>query len=176
MNRRLEGPARKTRALLAAGILVALGVLSAVPLSPTGRPGMCVLRNLTGLPCPLCGGTRAAQALTHGDVSRAVELNILALPVVFVLAALALVAAVEAARGRTLADWSRFGPHARRVALVAATLVFLWWIPRLTGAVRNGREDLVDLQNPVARRVAGLLGRPENARLPAPPAATADSP
>lgn len=31
-------------------------------------PGpVCLLRKLTGWPCPLCGGTRALRALAHGD-------------------------------------------------------------------------------------------------------------
>ncbi|MCG8600617.1 MAG: DUF2752 domain-containing protein [Verrucomicrobiales bacterium] len=37
----------------------------------------CVLKSLTGLNCPGCGNTRAAQALLRGDVAGAVQQNVL---------------------------------------------------------------------------------------------------
>ena len=50
-----------------AGLVLAVAVLAAVHLS--GRPStVCGLRALTGVPCPLCGGTTAGVRLGHGDV------------------------------------------------------------------------------------------------------------
>src|SRR5262245_11157188 len=37
----------------------------------------CPLHQLTGLHCPGCGSTRAAHALLHGDVPRALAMNAL---------------------------------------------------------------------------------------------------
>jgi hypothetical protein len=41
-------------------------------------PSLCVLRTLTGIPCPFCGGTTAAVQLGHGDVAGAVAASPLA--------------------------------------------------------------------------------------------------
>lgn len=38
----------------------------------------CILKHVTGIPCPFCGGTRAAWTLLHGDVIGAVVMNPLA--------------------------------------------------------------------------------------------------
>jgi hypothetical protein len=38
----------------------------------------CILKRVTGIPCPFCGGTRAAWALLHGDIIGAVVMNPLA--------------------------------------------------------------------------------------------------
>jgi hypothetical protein len=38
----------------------------------------CMLKNLTGLPCPFCGGTRAVFALLRGELFQAFWLNPLA--------------------------------------------------------------------------------------------------
>ncbi|MDQ1688969.1 MAG: hypothetical protein QOK42_1944 [Frankiaceae bacterium] len=36
---------------------------------------LCTLRSLTGVPCPLCGGTTAAAALGHLDLRGALAAN-----------------------------------------------------------------------------------------------------
>jgi hypothetical protein len=45
---------------------------------------VCPFRRLTGLPCPLCGMTRALCAIGHGHFRSAVELNAVS-PMVFAL-------------------------------------------------------------------------------------------
>lgn len=55
--------------------------------SRPGSYGLCPLRALTGLTCPLCGGLRAVHALTHGELDVAWGLN----PAVFLLLPLAVV-------------------------------------------------------------------------------------
>ena len=40
-----------------------------------GWPPHCVLRSLTGVPCPFCGMTTAMLALLHGDVGAALAAN-----------------------------------------------------------------------------------------------------
>ncbi len=50
---------------LAAAFAVAGGMWAVAPVHP-GLP--CPFRTITGLPCPLCGMTRAVSAALHGDV------------------------------------------------------------------------------------------------------------
>jgi Protein of unknown function (DUF2752) len=51
----------------------------------TGLPAPCLMRMLTGVPCPLCGMTTAAAGLAGGDISAAVSAN----PFIVCVAALA---------------------------------------------------------------------------------------
>lgn len=49
----------------------------------------CLFKTLTGYPCPGCGGTRAAYALLHGDLLRALLINPLScLLIIFYMAML----------------------------------------------------------------------------------------
>lgn len=76
----------------AVGGAFALGAV--LPPDGAGIP-LCPFRAATGVPCPLCGATRATVALAHGDWSAAVAQNVV-WPVVLLL--LALGAAVVLAR------------------------------------------------------------------------------
>lgn len=79
---RLRGPVLAGAATVAVTALVHL-----VDPNEPGRYGLCPLRLLTGLACPLCGGLRAVHALTHGRADLAWGLNpavVLLLPVVVV--------------------------------------------------------------------------------------------
>lgn len=40
---------------------------------------LCLFKNVTGVPCPACGSTRATILLLHGDIKGAVLLNPLGL-------------------------------------------------------------------------------------------------
>lgn len=88
----------------AAGVLTAaLAGMTAVRWLPLleiatlGRPPLCTLKLLTGYPCLACRGTRAAFALAHGDLGRALQFNPLA--TVF-LASILLGSTVAAVFGR----------------------------------------------------------------------------
>jgi len=65
--------------ILAAGLAFSylLPVLKQAGINP---PSTCVSITLFGIPCPLCGLTRAFGFLMRGDVSQAVSLNILSVP------------------------------------------------------------------------------------------------
>lgn len=58
---------------------VALAACAAVALSgkAAGLVPDCPFRAATGLDCPLCGGTRAVQALAGGDLVQALDHNVL---------------------------------------------------------------------------------------------------
>ena len=64
-------PARELR--VAGAVLVgAAGIWPALPLHP---PMACPLRSLTGIPCPLCGMTRACVAVMHGHLGASLAFN-----------------------------------------------------------------------------------------------------
>lgn len=89
---------------------------------------VCQFRNLTGVPCPLCGGTRAMRSIAELDPLAAVQLN----PLVFLAGVTILLWAVFSFTDRWL------GIHAleavtnrlRRLPLfpVALGLILLNWL------------------------------------------------
>jgi hypothetical protein len=69
------GPARV--AIRYAAVALAAVVLGALHLRH--RPAtVCVFREVTGLPCPFCGGTTAAVRLGHGNIGGALAASPLA--------------------------------------------------------------------------------------------------
>ncbi len=58
--------------LAAAGLLGASAVWSLLPVHPTLA---CPLRSTTGIPCPMCGMTRACVAAVHGDFVGSLRYN-----------------------------------------------------------------------------------------------------
>ena len=68
---------RAVTAAAVAGLWCACAIPAAVLIGGTS----CPLYGLTGLPCPLCGTTRAAAALLHGDVPAALAMH----PLIFLI-------------------------------------------------------------------------------------------
>ena len=81
----------------------------------TAKLPACVFRGVTGLPCPTCGGTRAALALARLDPAGAFQANpLVALGLVFLIGG-GLVAFARALSGRGVTEpvrvpvWVRAG-------------------------------------------------------------------
>ncbi|HEY5704987.1 MAG TPA: DUF2752 domain-containing protein [Terrimicrobiaceae bacterium] len=147
---------RKSRVVASVTIIALLVGAALVPLAPpAGFPSLpsCVFKGATGLPCPFCGGTRATQALVRGDLSRALYLNVAALPAVIVLVGAALMLGWEALRGRRFRDWNAVVRRLRLLLPIMATVLCIYWLVHLMGALRGAKPELVDLQNPIARAV-----------------------
>lgn len=87
-------------------------------------PVLCVLRGLTGLPCPGCGLTRALCALSHGDWLGALAFNAAAVPLALCLLAASVIAAGELARGRAWRFYRRwlYSWQAARVVAIAVAV------------------------------------------------------
>ena len=51
--------------------VVAAAALACAHLHVRRPPTLCVVRAVTGMPCPFCGGTTSTVALAHGDVRAA---------------------------------------------------------------------------------------------------------
>lgn len=112
--------AARAQAWTLGGVLV--GGLAAVTLLAPGSHHYVTCPSLAvGIACPGCGGLRAAESLTHGDVATAWSYN--PLVVLGILAALALVIRwiVDARAGRE--PWE---PSGAMSVAVAACLVGFW--------------------------------------------------
>lgn len=118
----------------------------------------CGFHRLTGLPCPFCGGTRAARAILHGDFLFALYLNPLAFGVLFFLAVFSAIAVIEALRGRSVADWEAIWSRRHRIVLVLLILgLVIWWPVHITSALRKPKTELVNFDNPVAASLRTVL-------------------
>ncbi len=96
----LSYPQRQWRAAICLGWPLAMG--AAPVLASLGNLPLCAFRQLSGHPCPLCGGTHACAALLSGDVSAAWQANPGLLPLLVVAAVHTLLLAREALAGRRL--------------------------------------------------------------------------
>lgn len=100
-----------------------------------GSWGTCPFLALTGLPCPVCGGLRAVNDLTHGDVLAAVGSNLLVvavLPVALVWWGMWLRRCLAAAGTSRTALTELPVPSRRTVLLATAALAaftVLRWLP-----------------------------------------------
>jgi hypothetical protein len=47
--------------------------------------GVCIIKRVTGIPCPSCGSTRAVEALLHGDLFRSLWINPFGIIVGFIM-------------------------------------------------------------------------------------------
>jgi hypothetical protein len=72
---------------VAAGVLAWTAALRVRDPHVSGSWGGCPFLAVTGLPCPACGGLRAVNDLTHGDVVGALSSNLVVVLVLPVAAA-----------------------------------------------------------------------------------------
>ncbi|MES2951483.1 MAG: DUF2752 domain-containing protein [Pseudomonadota bacterium] len=123
----LSRPERQWRSALTLGWPLAL--LGAPAVLSLGDLPLCGFRHLTGLPCPLCGGTRACAALADGNFVAAWQANPGLLLLLALAAAHSVQLGVEAWTGRRVRRW-RVGADAWRAGLV---VLLVSWSLRLLG-------------------------------------------
>ena len=114
--------------IIAVGLWLALiGLIMLLAPVASSAPVLCNFKRFTGVPCPTCGTTRAAIALTRGDLIEAVALNPLTTIGILVLAGWLV---LRIGFGFTL-RWkhpsrrTRFMLYAASAALVGANWAFL---------------------------------------------------
>ena len=95
--------------------------------SVDGSYGSCPFLELTGRPCPGCGGLRAVSALTHGDVVGALSSNLLAVALAVILIVVWAAWVVRRARGT----------DARMLVMSDRALVLVLVVSLAFGVVRN---------------------------------------
>jgi hypothetical protein len=100
------------------------------------RLAHCTLRDITGLPCPTCGGTRAALALAQGNFSSAFGANPLVAVGLVILGVWVLVGLLATTMPR-LRRTIEFTPREKRTARILAVLIivsaWIWQIRILKG-------------------------------------------
>ena len=95
--------------------------------SVEGSYGSCPFLEVTGRPCPGCGGLRAVSSLTHGDVVGALSSNLLAVGLVAILIVVWATWVVRRARGT----------DARMLVMSDRALVLVLVVTLAFGVVRN---------------------------------------
>lgn len=128
----VETPPRWTPVLKRWPLLVPAGLVSFLGWRPaTQGPTTCPFAIVTGVACPLCGGTRAAAALVQGDLSLAWEMH----PIIFLVAPLMAYGYVHWLRTR-----AGHPPISARavnlgMAVTGALLIAVWVVRGLTGTL-----------------------------------------
>lgn len=105
--------------------LAATGAVGLLHLDRLGFP-VCVLKAVTGLPCPACGGTRALGRLFALDLPGAFAMNPLVTAGALVLVPWAIADLVLLTRGRAL-DAELAAPLGRGLRVAAVLAVFGNW-------------------------------------------------
>lgn len=99
-ERRVTAPSFRAPAIVGAAGLGAAVLLHLHDPHGSGSYGFCPFLQLTGRPCPGCGGLRAVNDLTRGDFVGAVSSNVLAVALVAALAVAWLLWVGRRLRGR----------------------------------------------------------------------------
>lgn len=114
-----RSPDRLDRQVADLWAVAALGAIALVPLSQpllSALP-LCPLRSLTGLPCPTCGATRAAEAMLGGQVVDAVVYNPLVTLAAIAFLVVGLAAPVWVRSGGRIPGLSSTPPIPARIAI-----------------------------------------------------------
>jgi hypothetical protein len=105
-------------------------------------PIVCPLRGLTGVPCGSCGLTRAAAALTHGDLAGATRMHAGAIPLSLILLLVCALLTCEIMTGRAMLR-PMWRARARAIVWIVLPAILLGWGFNLSRFVseRQGRHD-----------------------------------
>jgi hypothetical protein len=110
----------------ALGLAACVGMWFAHPETPGGPIPPCPLRQLFGIDCPGCGGSRMMWYLMHGDVPKALHYNAVALVIVLALVYAWFAWFMQRWRGMKLPTW-----HDKLWAgLVFCAVIPLWFVIR----------------------------------------------
>jgi len=108
----LEIHNQRSLRVVAAGLV---GVAAVWPLLPVHPGIVCPLRAATGIPCPLCGMTRACVAAVHGHLATSLSFN--PAGILVVLAALVALVRPQLLTRLRIPTWG---------AAIALGLLWLW--------------------------------------------------
>ena len=128
-HKNLSGGDRLIKALMAAGLIVAVALVFSVP--PEEIPfTTCEFYSLTGHSCLTCGMTRSLHAISHGEFSESVRYHLMGPALLLVMLLSLAVFSLEAVSGKRLEVYTgRWGR--RRVILTFAIVWLTYWGARL---------------------------------------------
>ena len=126
-------PADRRRRVVELSVVVAATCLAPLLLD-AGELLPCVFRNLTGLPCPLCGGSHALFYLARFEFARAVEANAGVVMAAACVPVWVILRAWEAIGGRTALKNRITRPLYHSAPALALSMVVIPWILRLSSA------------------------------------------
>ena len=132
-------------------LLAGVALLPFASRSPLVSVQTCAFKGATGLPCALCGGSRAAQAVLRGDFAQACYLNMAALPSIAIVASVVLLLWSEAIGGNAVIDWGRLPQRIRPLLPLLLAFFCFYWIVHIADAIRAAKPELIDVRNPIAR-------------------------
>jgi len=104
---------------------------------------------VTGLPCLLCGMTRALHHLLRGDVLQALYFNWLAFPLAGLTVGLAVLSGAELAARRRLFAISRGFRFTPRTAAFGGGVLLLLWVLQVALAISQGKSELLNAAGPL---------------------------
>jgi len=100
--------------------------------SESYKHSFCLMKNITNVPCPSCGSTRAVISFIHGDFLQSLYWNPMGLIILSIMIVLPpwLIYDYATRKESLLNFYSKFEAiiRRRRVAIVAIVLVLLNWI------------------------------------------------
>lgn len=127
-----QTPFRRTRSMVLGGLAAVLltGAVHFRDPHQNGSWGVCPLFALTGLYCPGCGGMRAVNDLTNGNLRAAVSSNVLALMLLPVVIGWWLLEVRNRWRGVHIVPFTR--RHGSTTTVLAAVVALGFMIVRNT--------------------------------------------
>lgn len=129
-------------------ILAVVGIMSIAALLPAPAPGSeglslggcffgstCIFHNLTGLPCPFCGLTRATVCVMHGQPLEALSFHPLSVAVLVFMVFMGIYSLAVILSGKDFPSRESISPRlAKAPAFILSAALLMSWIVRLTGA------------------------------------------
>jgi len=133
-----EAPAREPRLVILGVCLAILGAAALlhpsepndprVRLAGTPLPGLCMMRQLTGVPCPGCGLTRSIVSAVHGELRESFFHHRLGLAILFYVLLQAAHSLIWLASGWWRAHGTLWGRTLDRGLLAFPVLLAVNWV------------------------------------------------
>lgn len=145
---------RLVKLVVALGIFAGLAWLIYAP--DLGIRKTCAIHEITGLPCAMCGGTRALRCAARGEWKQSWQWNPLALPAASLAFLVSMALLVEAASGWRILPSLR-APWMPILGLAILGGLLVWTLYRMERALSDPGHPLANPKHPVVQQIRKLL-------------------